>query len=346
MENYKQHKEFDNHELVYRIYDENTGLRGFIVIHSTKAGPAVGGTRYYPYKSEEEALDDALRLSKAMSYKCALAQVPFGGGKAVLIAPDSFTPKSSDYLKAYAHELQKVKKQFFTGEDVGMTQKDIDKLASMTPNIIGSQSKAGDPSPWAALSVYYAMRGALQFVFNTESFEGKKIAIKGLGKVGMELARLLYEEGAELFLSDINTYCTEDASQKFERATIVSVDSIHSCDVDIYAPCALGREVTDVSIEQIKAKIICGSANNQLDTSEHGRKLFEKGIIYVPDYIANAGGLINVVAELGLIGYNKETVLEKCKGITETVLLILKESARQAIPPNEISDERARALLH
>jgi leucine dehydrogenase len=341
----KFHKEFDGHEKVHRFFDEKTGLKGFIVIHSTKAGPAVGGTRYFPYKSEDEALDDALRLSKAMSYKCALADVSFGGGKCVLIAPDSFTPKSEDYLNAYAHELLKVKDIFFTGEDVGMTQNDIEALALVTPNIIGSKAKAGDPSPWAALSVYYAMRGALRFTDKTDSFEGKKVAIKGLGKVGMELARLLHEEGAELFLADTNTYCTEDALQKFERATIVPPEEIHKCEVDIYAPCALGREIANHTLNEIRARIICGSANNQLDTPKHGEMLFEKGVVYVPDYVANAGGLINVVAELDKMGYNKNTVLEKCKGIEETVFSILKESSDRSISPNQVSDERARAIL-
>lgn len=342
---YSDHPEFDAHEHVEFFEDTQTGLRGILAIHSTKLGPAVGGTRYYHYSTEAEALDDVLRLSKAMSYKCALAGVPFGGGKCVLIAPEGTPPKTSEYLKAYGSQLKKFDTTFFTGEDVGMSQQDIETIAEVTTNIIGTRAKAGDPSPFAAQSVYYSMRGALRFVNGSESFKNKKIAIKGLGKVGMELARLLDAEGAELIVADISASSCEDALARFSRVIVASPEDIHTYEVDVFAPCALGREITPENVGQISAKIVCGSANNQLASPEQGESLFRSGIVYVPDYIANAGGLINVVAELGEIGYNETSVLEKCKGLENTVYLLLSESKSADIATNIMADNRAREIL-
>jgi leucine dehydrogenase len=341
----KQNPQFDNHELVYFFNDKDTGLRGILAIHSTLSGPAVGGTRYFPYGSDEEALEDVLRLSKAMSYKCALAGVKFGGGKCVLIAPSRDSVKSKEYLQAYGKILKEYATTFFTGEDVGMSQEDIEELGKVTPNIIGTRAKAGDPSPWASLSVYYAMRGALRFTCGNPSLKGKVVNIRGLGKVGMELARLVHEDGAILIVSDIDKKRTDLALESFPNTSVIPPSEFYSHECDIFAPCALGKGITDYIAKNIKAKIICGSANNQLESPKEGITLFNRSVVYVPDYVANSGGLINVVAELSAGGYDKNEVLEKCKKIEEQILSILKESKETNIAPNIFADTIAKRIL-
>jgi leucine dehydrogenase len=341
----RQNPQFDNHELVSFFFDKETGLRGIIAIHSTKLGPAVGGTRYFPYNSDEEALEDVLRLSRSMSYKCVLAGVKYGGGKCVLIAPSQNAVKSKKYIEAYGKVLQKYSKKFYTGEDVGMSQNDIEELGKITPNIIGTKAKAGDPSPWASLSTYYAMRGALQFAYGNPSLKGKIISIKGLGKVGMELARLVHEEGATLLVSDIDKSRTDQALKSFKNISVIPPSEFYSHECDVFAPCALGKDITDNVARKIKTKIICGAANNQLESEKEGVTLFNRGIVYVPDYVANGGGLINVVDELGVSGYNQARVLEKCKNIEEEVVSILRESKEKNIAPNVIADRIAKHAL-
>jgi leucine dehydrogenase len=341
----KDFPKYSDHEAVYEFSDEKTKLRGYIAIHNTKVGPAVGGTRYFPYNSDQEALEDVLRLSQSMSYKCIHAGVQYGGGKCVLIAPSNTSIKSKEYLEAYGRILKQYSKIFYTGEDVGMSQSDIETLARTTPNIIGTLAKAGDPSPWAALSTYYAIRGALKFLYNDPSLKDKKIIIKGLGKVGMELARLANEDGAILIVADIDKNRTDKAVQAFQNLSVINSSDFSSIECDIFAPCALGKDITNEVAEKIKTKIICGAANNQLESEAEGVTLFNRGIVYVPDYIANGGGLINVVAELGKGGYNKEKVLEKCKKIEEKVAMILEESKETNTAPSEIADRIARRAL-
>ncbi|MDE2399458.1 MAG: Glu/Leu/Phe/Val dehydrogenase [Patescibacteria group bacterium] len=341
----KKNPQFDNHELVSFFFDKETGLRGIIAIHSTKLGPAVGGTRYFPYNSDEEALEDVLRLSRSMSYKCILAGVKYGGGKCVLIAPSQNKIKAKEYLEAYGRILKEYSTKFFTGEDVGMSQNDIEILGKITPNIIGTKAKAGDPSPWAALSTYYAIRGALKFLYGDTSLKGKKIIIKGLGKVGMELARLANEEGAILLVSDVDKKRTDQALKSFKNVSVIAPSEFSSHECDIFAPCALGKDITDYIAQKIEVKIICGAANNQLVSEKEGVTLFKRGVVYVPDYVANGGGLINVVAELSNGGYNKENVLQKCKNIEDEVVTILKESKETDTAPSEIADRIAKRAL-
>lgn len=342
----RQNPQFDNHELVYFFSDKETGLRGILAIHSTKLGPAVGGTRYFAYKNDEEALEDVLRLSRSMSYKCILAGVEHGGGKCVLIAPSHNVVKSLEYLEAYGKVLKEYSQKFFTGEDVGMSQNDIEELSKVTPNIIGTKAKAGDPSPWAALSTYYAIRGALNFTYGSPSLKDKKIIIKGVGKVGMELARLAHEDGAILIVSDIDKNRVQQALQSFSKISVIDPNDFSFTECDVFAPCALGKDITDDVARNIKTKIICGAANNQLENEKEGVTLFNRGIIYVPDYVANGGGLINVVAELSVNGYNRAGVLEKCKNIEEVVVSILKESKETNTAPNVIVDKMAKRTLN
>jgi leucine dehydrogenase len=346
MIDYTKHPEYDNHELVKNFYDSETGLRGILAIHSTKLGPAVGGTRYFMYKSEEEALEDVLRLSRGMTYKCIMADVEYGGGKCALIAPSTDNTKSDKYIEAYGNFLKEFSTKFFTGEDVGMSQDDIERLAKITSNIIGSLAKAGDPSPFAALSTYYSIRGALTFKYNDPSLKNRVIYIKGLGKVGMELARLAYNEGAVLIVSDINENRVSQAIKSFPNISVISSELPYLEKIDIFSPCALGKDITEEVSNKIMADIICGSANNQLNSPKEGITLFNRGIIYVPDYISNGGGLINVVAELNKGGYNETEVLNKCKNIEKKVINILNESKESNTAPSQVADLIAKRVLN
>lgn len=335
--------EFDNHETVLRFYDKATELRGYIAIHNTSAGPAVGGTRYWHYGSEKDALRDALRLSKAMTYKCALANVPYGGGKAVLMAPRSHKgtkdEKSEKYLAAYAKRLAALDGHFFTGEDVGMTEKDIEILARYSPSIIGRPSVGGLPSPWAAKSVLQSMRAALKVLYGSDSFTGRTIAIKGLGNVGFDLALMLREAGAVVIASEIRPERVQRAKKEIPQIKIVAPEVIHKQKADVFSPCALGGDLTQQSIRELKAKIICGSANNQLASSKDSSRLFKRGIIYVPDYVANAGGLINVVDELHSGGYDRARVERNVAQVFETVTHLLTESIKKKRPSDFIADQ-------
>ena len=338
--------EFDDHALVARITDGATGLRGYISIHNTTLGPAVGGTRYWAYKNEEEALRDALRLSKAMTYKCAAAGVPYGGGKAVLIAPKKgFSKKTEAFLAAYAKKLKLLQGNFFTGEDVGMTERDIQILASQSNSIIGRPAVGNLPSRYAALSVFRAMEIALQENSGSPSLLRKRVAIKGLGNVGMGLAKILHEAGAHIVAADIDTKRTKKAKELFPGIIIVTASRIHKEDADIYAPCALGGEFTRKTVPQVKAKIVCGAANNQLADAKIGKLFFRKGILYIPDFVANAGGLIDVVDELDREGYNESRVLRRIDNMRSTISHIIRAAKEKSLPTSEVADELVREKL-
>jgi leucine dehydrogenase len=336
--------EFDDHELVGFISDTKTGLRGFVAVHNTNRGPATGGTRYWQYTSEQEALKDALRLSRAMTYKCALADVPYGGGKAVIINTGR-TPKNKEFLKAYAKRINLLKGTFYTGEDVGVNQKDVDCLSKYSPYIIGSRNLAGDPGPWAALGVFNSLLTAFKEVFGSEDIHNRSIAIQGLGKVGFGLARLVHARGAKIVAADLKADVARAASRKLKNIKIVSPREIHKQKVDVYSPNALGAVINERSINEFHCSIICGGANNQLKSNYYGNALNRLGILYVPDYVANAGGLINVVAELDKRGYSKDRVLKKVIAIRKTVHKIIALSKEKGKPTNEIADELARKVF-
>lgn len=336
--NVSKFPEYDNHELISYFNDAKTGLRGFIAIHNTNLGPATGGTRYFPYKSEEEALRDVLKLSRSMTYKCALANVPYGGGKAVIIANPKIK-KSEKFLKAYADRINLFNGKFTTGEDVGIDVKDIDFLSSKSKFIFGRSNVAGDLGPWAALGVFYSIKASLEFIFKSSDFEDRTFAIKGLGKVGYDLLNLIYESGGrKIFVADINTSTLKKAQSKFPEIKIVSPLSIHKQKVDVYAPCAMGGDFNQKNIKDLKCRIICGGANNQLETSEIGFSLHKLGITYIPDYLANAGGMINVLAEHNKSGYKISWVKNKCKEIENTTRKILLQAAKNNKPPILVAD--------
>lgn len=336
--------DFRNHKLVIELNNPKVGLRGFIAIHDDTLGPAVGGTRMHPYKSENEAIADVLRLSHSMTYKSAIAGMPFGGGKAVIIS-DPKKGKTKELLLAYAEEINSLKGQFYTGEDVGLSEDDVEIMLSTSPYLLGRRNLAGDPSPFAALSTLIAMKSACNIVFSSPNLLHRRVAVKGVGKVGLRLVELLDQEGADVVAADIDPIAIAKLTKRVPRVKIVNSDIIHLQGSDIYAPCALGKEFTLESVDEIRSKIICGAANNQLDTTQVGQKLFDRGIIYIPDYVANSGGLINVVDELNPKGYSSSRVRSEIEKVYALVTKILSISVSEATPPGQISDMIAEEVL-
>lgn len=346
MRDFKQFKEFDNHKLVIRIEDKDAGLRGFIAIHNDNLGsPAVGGTRMFPYVSEEEAIKDVLKLSRAMTYKCAMAKIPHGGAKGVIIG-DPGKDKTEKLLKAYAEKINSLNGKFYTGEDVGITQGDVNIMLGVSKYFIGRPDLAGDPSPWASLSAFYSIQTAVNFVYKKDSLKGIKVAVKGVGKTGKELVRLLLNENAIVYASDIDKTATDEIKRKFPKVEIADNEKIRALAVDVYSPCAMGNEFSMENAASIKAKIICGTANNQLMNDEVGDWFFERNIIYIPDYVANSGGLIDVADELEQDGYRKERVLERISKVKNTVEEILNLSWKDNISPHRIADRIAKSYFN
>ncbi|OGE75531.1 MAG: hypothetical protein A3C85_03615 [Candidatus Doudnabacteria bacterium RIFCSPHIGHO2_02_FULL_48_21] len=336
-------KEFDYHEEVIFFSDKKSGLRAFIAIHNTALGPATGGTRYQHYHSEQEALEDALRLSKSMTYKCALAQVPFGGGKAVITSDP--TQNKRLILKTFAKKINLFNGHFTTGEDVGLDQKDIELMQSASPFINGRPGLAGDLSPWAALGVFAAIQSALKFRFNSATIKNRSFAIKGVGKVGMELCKLLYKVGGIITVTDVDANRLKLLNKMFPKIKTVPPRDIHKQKVDVFSPCALNGDLNSGMIAKLRCKIVCGAANNQLASPEMAEILNKLRIIYIPDYIANAGGLINAVAELRKEGYDRNWVKTRVSKIGSTVKNILALSKKQKKSPLVIANLLAEKVI-
>ncbi|MDH5475724.1 MAG: leucine dehydrogenase, partial [Cyclobacteriaceae bacterium] len=293
------------HEQVVFCHDESTGLKAIIGIHNTVLGPSLGGTRMWNYGSEAEALTDALRLSRGMTYKAAITGLNIGGGKAVIIG-DANTMKTEAFMRRFGRFVESLGGRYITAEDVNMKTRDMEYIAMETRHVTGlpeSMGGGGDPSPVTAYGTYLGMKAAAKKAYGNDSLENKKVAVQGVGQVGMYLVEYLTKEGAKVYVTDI----FEDKLLKIaakHNATVVGQDEIYDLDVDIYAPCALGATLNDDTIGRLKCKIIAGAANNQLENEQkHGVMLMDKDIIYAPDFLINAGGLINVYAEY-LGGYN------------------------------------------
>lgn len=344
VKNFEDLPEFDNHKAVYRFEDSSVGLRGFIAIHNDNLGPATGGTRMFPYVSEKEALRDVLKLSRAMTYKCALAGIRHGGGKAVIIG-DPEKNKTEEMLRSYARIINKLDGVFTTGEDAGITEDDVQIMFEESDFLNGRRGVAGDPSPYAALSTFYTMQVALAEAANIYEFFNIKIAIKGVGKVGSELLKLLVGAGAEVVIADVRVATIDVIKAKFPQVGVVATDVIHREPVEVFSPCALGNDITDKNIDEIKSKIICGAANNQLESSEVGDILFKRNIFYVPDYVANAGGLINVMDEREEGGYNKKRVLHRIEHLKDTLRTIYLFSEQKNQAPNRVADRLAEDIF-
>lgn len=333
------------YEKVVEIIDEKTGLHGFISIHNTKAGPSLGGLRMLPYSSREEALEDALRLSKAMSYKSAIAGTRLGGGKSVLIG----TPKkhkTKELLLAYGEALNQLKGAYIAAEDVGTNTEDMMVIKQKSPHVAALPEKksSGDPSRFTAYGIFLGMKAAAQFLFGSPSLKGKKIAIQGLGNVGSKLAHFLFWEGAELYYADLDHQHLEESALQL-GGTILPLNEILSFPCDFLAPCALGGILNANTIPHLKCKAIAGSANNQLSTEEMGKMIFERKILYVPDFVVNAGGIINASCEFLPNGYNPVIAREKTEKIYPLLMEIFERSKKEKIPTNEIANQLAEEKL-
>ena len=322
---------FDSHEQIVFCNDEDTGLKAIIGIHNTTLGPALGGTRMWQYKSEWHALNDVLRLSRGMTYKAAITGLNLGGGKAVIIG-DAKTQKNDAFMRRFGEFVHSLSGKYITAEDVGMETRDMDIIKEVTPHVTGiseSNGGAGNPSPITAYGVYMGMKAASKYKFGTDKLEGKKVLVQGVGHVGETLVKHITEEGGQVILNDINEARLEELSKKY-GANVVLGNDIYGLDVDIYAPCALGATINDNTISQLKAKVIAGAANNQLaDEIKHGKLLKEKGIAYAPDFLINAGGIINVYEELDR--YGRDEIKRKTENIYNTTLDIFNLSEKENI---------------
>jgi len=340
---------YDYEQLVF-CQDSSSGLKAIIAIHDTTLGPALGGARMWTYTSEADAIEDALRLARGMTYKNAAAGLNLGGGKTVIIG-DPRKDKSEALFRAFGRYVQSLNGRYITAEDVGTTVADMDIIYEETNYVTGISPEfgsSGNPSPITAYGVYRGMKAAAKEAFGTDSLEGKVVAVQGVGNVAFALCRHLYEEGAKLFVTDINKEAVQRAIQEFHAAA-VDPDDIYSVDCDIYSPCALGATINDLTIPKLKAKVIAGSANNQLNEARHGDLLHEKGIIYAPDYVINAGGVINVADEL--YGYNRDRAMRKVETtIYHNVENVIAISKRDRIPTYKAADrmaeERMNAIRH
>lgn len=334
----------NNHEQVLFCNDNETGLKAIIAVHNTILGPSLGGTRMWSYKNEMEALTDALRLSRGMTYKSSVAGLNLGGGKAVIIG-DSKTQKSEALMRRFGKFINSLAGKYITAEDVGISTKDMEYIKMETDFVTGlpvNMGGSGDPSPVTAYGVFIAMKASAHEKWGNESLAGKKIVVQGIGHVGESLVEYLVKDGAKVFINDINE-TRLIAVAKETGAEVISADDVYDMDMDIYAPCALGATVNTDTLNRLKCSIICGSANNQLaDENIHGKMVIEKNILYAPDFVVNAGGIINVYYELE--GYNRERALAHAEKIYLTTLSIFKEAKELNIPTymaaNRLAEKR------
>jgi len=334
------------HEQIVFCNDEVSGLRAIIAIHDTTLGPALGGTRMWPFKSEEEAIIDVLRLSRGMTFKSSAAGLNLGGGKAVIIG-DPKKDKSEALFRAYGRFIEGLGGRYITAEDVGTDVQCMEWVRQETSYVTGisrALGGSGDPSPVTARGVFMGMKACAKMRWGSDSLEGKKVAVQGVGAVGRYLVSHLCDAGAQLFVCDINQ---DNLARVREHSSVevVAPEAIYGLDVDIFAPCALGAVINDETIPQFSCEIIAGSANNVLHREKiHARMLMEKGITYAPDYVINAGGLINVANELE--GYNQERALKQAENIYEILLRIFETAEREDIPADHAAANFALRRIH
>ncbi|MEH7253176.1 branched-chain amino acid dehydrogenase [Neobacillus niacini] len=343
MEIFKYLEQYDYEQVVF-CQDKQSGLKAIIAIHDTTLGPALGGTRMWTYESEEAAIIDALRLAKGMTYKNAAAGLNLGGGKTVIIG-DPRKDKSEEMFRAFGRYIQGLNGRYITAEDVGTTVADMDIIHEETNYVTGISpafGSSGNPSPVTAYGVYVGMKAAAKEAFGSDSLEGKVVAIQGVGNVAYTLCKYLHEEGAQLIVTDINKEAVQRAVEDF-GARAVDPNEIYGVECDIYAPCALGATINDDTIPQLKAKVIAGSANNQLKDTRHGDVIHEMGIVYAPDYVINAGGVINVADEL--YGYNHERAMKKVDQIYASIEKVIAISKRDGIPTYVAADRMAEERI-
>lgn len=348
--NFFNHLEFEHHEQVVFCHDQAAGLNAIIAIHNTQFGPAIGGTRFYPYASEEHALTDVLRLSKGMTYKNVMAGLPAGGGKSVILG-DPGKDKTTALLEAFGHALNRLGGHYIAAEDSGTSVADMKVINRVSNYVTGfhekqqgdGQLRSGDPSPATAFGCFLGIRSAVKFALQQESLEGLTVGIQGLGNVGFRLAELLFQEGAKIVATDVNEQALTQAQEKF-GAKIVAPEDIYHCDMDVFAPCALGATINPETIAQLKAKVIAGSANNQLDHPETAELLLQNGILYAPDYVINAGGVIDVCYEQ-FGNYQPEKVTRHIATIEQTLTEIFTRARSEGTSTAKLADDMARERL-
>jgi leucine dehydrogenase len=329
------------HEQVSLYVDPAAGYRGIIVIHNTQLGPALGGTRFWNYETDEAAFIDALRLARGMTYKAAVAGLNLGGGKSVIIG-DNKMKNREPLFRAHGRHVESLGGRYITAEDVGTGTADMEFIRAETSHVTGLMGKSGDPSPVTAFGVYRGIQACAKHHSGTDSLAGKIVAMQGVGHVGYYLAELLYKEGAKLIVTDIDAGRVQRVVQEFQ-ATAVAPDAIYSQRADIFAPCAMGATINDETIPQLQVEIVAGGANNQLAEERHGDELEAKGILYAPDYVINGGGLINVNAELH--GWSLERAHNKAGEIYDTILRVFEIARDQRIPSYQAADRLAEQRI-
>ena len=341
-----RHAEFDNHESLHFFHDEASGLQAIIAIHSTALGPAAGGCRRWIYASDDDALTDALRLSRGMTYKNAVAGLNFGGGKSVILGNEN-APKSPALFAAFGRAVASLGGRYITAEDVGCSVDDMRYVREQTEFVSGlpqnGSNAGGDPSPWTAIGCLQGIQAAVQARLGTDSLKGLRVAVQGVGHVGLHLCRLLHDAGAVLTVSDVNRDNLKAASEELP-VTVVAPAELLYADVDVLAPCALGNILTSTTIPRIKAKVIAGAANNQLATAADGARLAERGILYAPDYVINAGGIITVAHEYSGSSSEDEVRADVYR-IRDRLQAIFDEAKSSGRPTNELADELARNIV-
>ncbi len=338
------HAEFDHHEDVRFLHHRESGLRAIIALHDTTLGPAIGGCRMWPYASDGEALADVLRLSRGMTYKTAMAGLPFGGGKSVIIG-DPRRDKSPELWRAFGRAVEGFGGRYYTGEDVGTTPADMDLAGGVTRFVLGRASGgSGDPSPMTARGVLAGIRVAVRHRLGRDGLAGITVALQGLGHVGMHLAELLAMEGARLVVADLDPGRAGEAARRF-GARVVSGAEILETPCEVLAPCALGAVIDDHSLPRLRCAVVAGAANNQLATERHGDGLHERRILYAPDYVINAGGVINIAEELHPEGYRPERARQRLEVIGERLTEIFARAARREVPTHRVADAMAREIV-
>jgi leucine dehydrogenase len=337
-----------NHEQILFCNDNATGLKAIIAVHNTILGPSLGGTRFWNYNNEAEALTDVLRLSRGMTYKSSVAGINLGGGKAVIIG-DPKKLKNEALLRRFGKFVNSLGGKYITAEDVAMTSRDMEIIKMETDYVSGlpeNMGGSGDPSPVTAYGVYVSMKASARETWGNDSLNGKKVLVQGIGHVGEVLVSHLTKEGAKVYVNDINQERLKEVANKY-KAEVVSADTMFDLDIDIYAPCALGATINDNTLSKLKCKIICGAANNQLaDETIHGEAVGQKGILYAPDFVVNAGGIINVYYELD--GYNRERALAHAEKIYDTTFNLFQLAKAEKIATykaaNKLGEQRLEAI--
>jgi len=336
----------EGHEQVVYCHDEPTGLRAIIAIYSTALGPALGGTRFYPYADESDALDDVLNLSKGMAYKASLAGLDLGGGKAVILG-DPATIKTEALLRAYGRFVQSLNGRYYTACDVGTHSADMDHIARECSFVTGrtvAHGGAGDSSVLTAFGVFQGMRAAAEATWGVPTLEGRTVGVAGVGKVGHHLVNHLVEDGARVVITDVSGSAISRVQRQHATVRVVAdADALVNAELDVYAPCALGGAVDDETVERLSARIVCGAANNQLAHSGIEKRLQDRGILYAPDYMVNAGGLIQVADELE--GFSFERARQRAAGIFDTTKQVFALAARDGVPPAVAADRSAERRI-